>query len=144
MRIRIKLWGGFGKKKQRIIKLEEELKKAKETSRIDRDYIEELLFNLSDEKEKVEKLEKDVKKQHEGFMASVEEKCEIAKELDQLKEKAKAEKKELKDKIKELEKQLEGSYKLTKLPSGRPRKGQTMNIKSSIKQSRIMKKIKED
>ncbi len=144
MKIRIKRWVLVDK--QRIIKLEEELKKAKETTRIHKDYIDELLEDLSNKKEKIEKLEKEVKKQHEGFMASVEEKCEIAKELDQLKEKSKAEKKELKDKIKELEKQLEDSmsnkYIVRKVRATKS-KSQTMNIKRSTRQSNAIKMVKE-
>ena len=56
--------------------------------------------------------------------------------------KHKEEKKELNKKIKELEKELDKRYIIKTIPSGRPRKGQTMSIKSSAVQSKIIKDIK--
>ena len=67
------------------------------------------------------------------------------KQLIEIKDnKHKEEKKELNKKIKELEKELDKRYIIKKLPSGRKPKGQTMSIKSSSVQSKIIKGIKED
>lgn len=56
--------------------------------------------------------------------------------------KHKEEKKELNKKIKELEKELDKRYIIKKLPSGRKPKGQTMSIKSSSVQSKIIRDLK--
>ena len=67
------------------------------------------------------------------------------KQLIEIKDnKYKEEKKELNKKIKELEKELDKRYIIKKLPSGRKPKGQTMSIKSSSVQSKIIKGLKED
>lgn len=66
------------------------------------------------------------------------------KQLEKVKEKLYSERRSFKITIKELEKELDKRYIIKKLPSGRKPKGQTMSIKSSSVQSKIIKGIKED
>lgn len=128
--------GLIGRKKKRIIELEGLVTQLEqEKAELEKSYTEkgwQLLCEVSE-----------VGKQRDIAIMEAET---LNKKLDQLKEKSKTEKKELKDKIKELEKQLEESmsdkYIVRKVRGTKPTK-QTMNMKSSVKQSNAIKLVKE-
>lgn len=134
MKIRIKRWVLV--EKEKIEALEGKVAQLeKEKLELEKSYTEkgwQLLCEVSD-----------VGKQRD---IAIKEAETLNKKLDQLNEKAKAEKKELKDKIKELEKKLEESmsdkYIVRKVRATKS-KPQTMNIKSSVKQSNAIKLVKE-
>ena len=123
--------GLIGRKKKRIIELEGLVTQLEqEKAELEKSYTEkgwQLLCEVSE-----------VGKQRD---IAIKEAETLNKKLDQLKEKAKAEKKELKDKIKELEKELDKRYIVKKVRASKPTK-QTMNIKSSVKQSNAIKLVK--
>ena len=130
MKIRIKKWVLVDK--ERIIELEGLVTELENQLRIleksSNDKCWEILCQASE-----------TAKQRDIAVMEVEK---LNKKLDQLKEKSKAEKKELKDKIKELEKELDKRYIVKKIRASKPTK-QTMNMKSSVKQSNAIKLVKE-
>ena len=141
----------FKEYKIRAISAEEELSKFKSVAKQN-----DMLKNEREElKEQIKQKDKlvskksnkinELKEEINNLNSSISDYKKLAKQLRGTKGGLTAENNKLKSNISDLTKKLEKSmdekYLIKKLPPARPRKGQTMRIKSSSKQSNIAKKM---
>lgn len=117
---------GFGRKKAKIQQLEQELQEVKDT-------LKQTINNFTIEKQ--------------GYNDTCWKwLCEVSKAHEE-RDKVLKQNNKLKEQVKELEAQLKNlqsdRYLVRKVPSGRKPKGQTVRVKDSNVNSKIIKNIKE-